>query len=118
MDFVVQVEGSPGQTDNNRGKDFRLPLQNAPTAEQVVRSRAQEASRFEAAAIQVGMCGHLQSSWQLWEPACRCVKAFSQLTQPAAGTPALRSMTDNLSTRRKMVDACAGAGCRGGAHLG
>ena len=56
VDFVVQVAGSPGQTDNNKNRDFRLPLLNAPTAEDVVRRRAQEASRFEAAAMQASCC--------------------------------------------------------------
>ena len=56
VDFVVQAAGSPGQVDNNKGRDFRLPLHNAPSADDVVRSRAQAASRFEAAAMQVSLC--------------------------------------------------------------
>ena len=53
VDFVVQVADNPRVVDNNRGRDFSLPLRDPPSAEAVMRSRAQAATDFERQAMQV-----------------------------------------------------------------
>ena len=55
VDFVVQVADNPRAVDNNRGRDYSLPLLNPPTAEAVMRSRAQAAVDFERQAMQVSL---------------------------------------------------------------
>ena len=55
VDFVVQVADNPRAVDNNRGRDYSLPLQNPPSAEAVMRSWAQAAVDFERQAMQVSL---------------------------------------------------------------
>ena len=76
MRFVINDDVS-GMVDNNRNRDFELPLLDPPTEDQVIESRAEKIKAWERRIRQV-TDAYCQTTDNIWQKAAfYCLQAYA-----------------------------------------